>query len=65
MRYWEAVEAQVSADEAIEECRIHNVDAIVRGEDAALVDKETGEVIGYADDHGEYFGGDILGYLGY
>lgn len=65
MRYWEACEAQVTADEAIEECRIHEVAATVRGGDKALVDEATGEVIAHADEEGEYYGADILGYLGY
>src|SRR3546814_4941882 len=41
MRYWEACEAQVTADEAIEECRIHQIEAIVRDSDSALVDVTT------------------------
>jgi hypothetical protein len=65
MRYWEACEAQVTADEAIEECRIHKVTAAVRDDDKALVDEATGDVIAHADEEGEYHGADILGYLGY
>ncbi len=65
MRYWEACEAQVSADDAIEECRIHEVVAAVRDDDRALIDEATGEVIAHADDEGEYYGADILAYLGY
>ncbi|KAA9382603.1 hypothetical protein [Neorhizobium galegae] len=65
MRYWEACEAQVTAEEAIEECRIHEVAAGVRDDDKALVDEATGEVIAHADEEGEYYGADILGYLGY
>ena len=65
MRYWEACEAQVSAEDAIEECRIHDVAAIVREHDKALIDEANGEVIAHADDVGEYYGADILGYLGY
>ncbi|MDM9620462.1 hypothetical protein A6U87_09330 [Rhizobium sp. AC44/96] len=65
MRYWEACEAQVTADEAIEECRIHEVAAAVRGDDKALVDEATGEVIADADEEGEYYSADILGYLRY
>jgi hypothetical protein len=65
MRYWEACEAQLSADEAIEECRIHRVVAVVREGDSALIDNETGEVVAYADEYGDYDGADILGYLGY
>lgn len=65
MRYWEACEAQVTSDEAVEECRIHQVAAIVRNSDGALIDVETDDVIAYADEQGEYYGADILGYLGY
>jgi hypothetical protein len=65
MRYWEACEAQVTAEEAIEECRIHDIEAVVRQHDAALIDLETDDVIGYVDEAGEYSGADILGYLGY
>ncbi|WP_392714391.1 hypothetical protein [Rhizobium ruizarguesonis] len=65
MRYWEACEAQVSAEDAIEECRIHEVAAAVREDDKALVDEATGEVIAHADEEAEYYGADILGYLGY
>jgi hypothetical protein len=65
MRYWEACEAQVSADDAIEECRIHEVVAAVRDDDRALIDEATSEVIAHADDEGEYYGADILAYLGY
>lgn len=39
--------------------------AIVRDTDAALVDRETGDVIAHADEHGEYYGEDIIGYFGY
>ncbi|MBO9127659.1 MULTISPECIES: hypothetical protein [unclassified Rhizobium] len=65
MRYWEACEAQVPAEDAIEECRIHDVVAAVRDDDRALVDVGTGEIIAHADEEGEYYGADILGYLGY
>ncbi|SFB56779.1 hypothetical protein SAMN03159496_05179 [Rhizobium sp. NFR07] len=65
MRYWEACEAQVTAAEAIEECRKHGVGAVVRDRDGALVDTESGEVIGLPDDYGNFFGGDILCFLGY
>lgn len=65
MRYWEACEANVTADEAIEECAKHKVIAGVRMTDKALFDAETGEVIAQADHLGEYCGGDVLGYLGY
>jgi hypothetical protein len=65
MRYWEAYEAQVSSEDAIEECRIHEVTAAVRESDQALIDEATGEVIAHADEDGEYYGADILGYLGY
>ncbi|NLR97316.1 hypothetical protein HGP17_10795 [Rhizobium sp. P38BS-XIX] len=65
MRYWEASEAQVTAAEAIEECRKHAITAVVREADGALIDKDSGEVIGLPDDCGEFYGGDILGFLGY
>ncbi|CUX71398.1 MULTISPECIES: hypothetical protein [Agrobacterium] len=65
MRYWEACEAQVTAEEAIEECRIHEIDAVVRQLDDALINLQTGDVIAYVDEAGEYSGADILGYLGY
>lgn len=65
MRYWEACEAQVTADEAIGECRKHGITAVVREPDNALTDKDTGEVIGHPDDCGEFSGGDVLGFLGY
>ena len=65
MRYWEAFEAQVTAEKAIEECRIHQIEAIVRESDSALVDVTTGEVIAHPDKHADYRGADILGYLGY
>jgi hypothetical protein len=65
MRYWEACEAQVTAEEAIEECRRHEIEAIVRQLDGALIDLQTKDVIAYVDEAGEYSGADILGYLGY
>lgn len=65
MRYWEACEANVTADEAIAECARHHIRAVVRPTDRALVDDESGDVIAHADDHGEYYGGDVIGYLGY
>ncbi|WP_426137325.1 hypothetical protein [Phyllobacterium sp. SL163] len=39
--------------------------AVVRETDTALFDQETGDVIAHADEHGDYYGADILGYLGY
>ncbi|NKL15569.1 hypothetical protein GFL78_27150 [Rhizobium leguminosarum bv. viciae] len=65
MRYWEACEAQVTAAEAIEECRKHRVEAEVRDCDGALIAKDSGEVIAHPDDCGEFYGGDVLGFLGY
>ncbi|KQZ46720.1 hypothetical protein ASD54_22230 [Rhizobium sp. Root149] len=65
MRYWEACEAQVTVAEAIAECRRHQIVAVKREADAALIDQESGDVIAHVDEHGEYYGGDILGYLGY
>jgi hypothetical protein len=65
MQYWEVCEANVTLGEATEECAKHQVIAAVRITDQALFDAETGEVIALADHHGEYCGGDVLGYLGY
>ncbi|NSY14931.1 hypothetical protein [Agrobacterium vitis] len=65
MRYWEACEANVTADEAIAECARHRIRAVVRPTDRALVDDESGDVIAHSDDQGEYYGGDVIGYLGY
>lgn len=65
MRYWEAWEAQVTAAEAIEECRKHGLTAVVRETDGALIDSDSGDVIGHPDDYGEFYGGDVLGFLGY
>lgn len=65
MRYWEGCEAQVTATEAIEECCKHAITAMVREGDGALIDKDSGEVIGLPDDYGEFYGGDVLGFLGY
>ena len=65
MRYWEACEAQVTAAEAIEECRKHDITAVLREADGALIDKDSGEAIGLPDGYGEFYGGDVLGYLGY
>ncbi|NKJ39456.1 hypothetical protein [Rhizobium sp. SG570] len=62
MRYWEACEAQVTA---AEECRKHGITAGVREADGALIDKDSGEVIGHPDGYGEFNDGDILGFLGY
>ncbi|WP_311044101.1 hypothetical protein [Rhizobium sp. NZLR5] len=55
----------MTADEAIEECRRHGITAVVREADGALIDKDSGDVIGHPDDHGEFYGGDVLGFLGY
>ncbi|MRH98655.1 hypothetical protein [Agrobacterium tumefaciens] len=65
MRYWEACEAQVTADEATEECRKHHITAVLREADGALIDKDSGEVIGHPDHCGEFYGGDVLSFLGY
>lgn len=59
MRYWEACEAQVTTEDAIEVCRIHKVTATVREDDRALFDEATGEVIAHADEEGEYYGARI------
>ncbi len=65
MRYWEACEAQVTVAEAIDECRKHGITVVVREADGVLIDKDSGEVIGLPDDYGEFYGGDVLGFLGY
>ncbi|RVH69205.1 hypothetical protein CN198_14175 [Sinorhizobium meliloti] len=65
MRYFDAVEATVTAAEAIAECERHEMAAHVREADRALVDTETGDMIAMADDAGEYSGGDVIGFLGY
>lgn len=65
MRYWEACEAQVTAAEVISECCKHGITAVVREADGALIDKDSGEVISRPDAYGEFYGGDILGFLGY
>jgi hypothetical protein len=55
----------VTAAEVIEECRKHGITAMVREADGALIDKDGGDLIGLPDDYGEFYGGDILGFLGY
>ena len=65
MRYCKACEAHVTAEAAIEECRIHQIEAIVRNSDSALVDVTTGDVIAQPDQQANDCGTDILGYLGY
>ncbi|NSZ66492.1 hypothetical protein G6L16_026350 (plasmid) [Agrobacterium tumefaciens] len=65
MRYWEACKAQVIAAEAIDERRKHGITAVIREVDGALIDKDSGDVIGLPDDCGEFYGGDVLGFLGY
>ncbi|MGM4915606.1 hypothetical protein [Rhizobium sp. 768_B6_N1_8] len=51
--------------QAIDECRKHGITAVVREADGALIDKDSGEVIGLPDGYGEFYGGDVLGFLGY
>lgn len=55
----------VTAEEAIAEYLRHQVRAVVRSADRALVDDEIGDVIAHTDEHGEYYGGDVITYLGY
>jgi len=43
MKYWEACEAQVTATEAIEECRKHGITPVVQEPDNALIDKIVGK----------------------
>lgn len=45
MRYWEACEAQVTIEEAIEECQIHDLAAMRRDESGTLIVRLPGEVI--------------------
>jgi hypothetical protein len=65
MRDWEACEEQATAEAANEECLIHQIEAIVRNSDSALVDVTTGDVIAQPDQQANACGADILGYLGY
>ena len=65
MRYWEACEAQVTAEKAIEECRVHQIEATFATAIALWVDVTTGDVIAHPDEQADYCGADILGYLGY
>ncbi|WP_315860102.1 hypothetical protein [Rhizobium leguminosarum] len=55
----------MTADEAIEECRRHEIAVEIRDSDRALIEKETGEVIAEADDEGEYSGEAVISFLGY
>ncbi len=55
----------MTAEEAIAEYLRHQVRAVVRSADRALVDDEIGDVIAHTDEHGEYYGGDVITYLGY
>lgn len=64
MNYLEALEATVSLNEATAELRRHQVEFFVR-EDKVLIDPETGEIIAEPDEHGDYAGADIIGFLGY
>jgi hypothetical protein len=65
MRYLDAILSTVSADEAIAECKRHQITVQVREGDRALVDSETGELIAAADAAGDYSGEAVIGYLGY
>ncbi|WP_458380390.1 hypothetical protein [Sinorhizobium medicae] len=55
----------MTAAEAIEECRRHGIPAEVREADDALIDTDSGDIIGHPDGYGEFYGGDVLGFLGY
>ncbi|KVK46663.1 hypothetical protein L905_11610 [Agrobacterium sp. TS43] len=55
----------MTAAEAIDECRKHGITAVVREVDSAPIDKDSGDVIGLPDRYGEFYGGDVLGFLGY
>ncbi|UXT53237.1 hypothetical protein FY136_28670 (plasmid) [Agrobacterium tumefaciens] len=65
MRYFDALEATVTLDEAAAELRRHDYGFTIRETDKALLDVETGDVIAIPDEFGEYAGEDIVGYLGY
>ena len=65
MRYWEACEASVTAEDVISECRRHSITAELRDSDRVIVETETGDVVAEADEHGEYAGSDVLNFLGY
>lgn len=65
MRYWEALEATVSAADVIEECNRHSIAAELRADDRAIVEIGTGDVVATADNHGDYAGSDVLDFLGY
>ncbi|TBG52605.1 hypothetical protein [Rhizobium leguminosarum] len=65
MRYWDALEATVTAAEAIAECQRHDIKACVRESDGALIEEDTGDVIAAADDEGEFSGEAVIGFLGY
>jgi hypothetical protein len=62
MNYWEALEATVTLDEALDELRKHGVRAELA--DGRLIDSD-GELVAVADEDGEFSGEDIVGYLGY
>lgn len=65
MNYVEATNATVATHEALAELRKHGITAVVREEDYALIDAETGELIAEEIDMNEYDGGDIVAFLGY
>lgn len=65
MRYLDAMLASVTADEAIAECKRHQIAAHIRDTDHALVETETGDLIALADDAGEYCGEAVISFLGY
>ncbi|ANL74271.1 hypothetical protein AMC83_PA00044 (plasmid) [Rhizobium phaseoli] len=65
MRYFDALEATVTAAEAIDECQRHDIKACVRESDGALIEEDTGDVIAMPIDEGDYSGEDVIGFLGY
>lgn len=65
MRYWEACEASVTAQDVISECRRHSIAAELRESDRSIIENETGDLIAEADEYGEYAGSDVLNFLGY
>lgn len=63
MNYEDAIEAFISRNEAIDELAAHGIMADYDG--IELFDCVSGETIAFANQYGEYCGGDILVWLGY
>jgi hypothetical protein len=62
MNYVEALLSTVSLADALAELRRHGVSADFQ--DGRLIDADR-QLVAIADQHGEFSGEDILGYLGY